>query len=73
MLKNITFSADENIIKKARQKALKNKKTLNIVFRCWLESYVKDSMNSVNYVDLMKKLKHIKAGKHFSRDEMNER
>ncbi len=69
MLKNITFSADASMIKKARQKALKNKETLNLVFRHWLESYVKEDVHLVSYTDLMKKLKHVRVGKHFSRDE----
>ena len=73
MLKNITFSAEANMIKKARQKALKNKETLNVAFRSWLESYVKEDTHPVDYADLMKKMKHVKAGKHFSRDELNEK
>jgi hypothetical protein len=35
MLKNITLSADDILIEEARQKAQKQKKNLNILFREW--------------------------------------
>lgn len=73
MLKNITLSADENIIKKARAKAIKNKKTLNAIFREWLKNYVKKETILSDYSLLMKQLAHVKSGKHFSREELNER
>jgi hypothetical protein len=73
MQKNITFSADEHLIREAREKAHKNKQSLNVVFRLWLEKYVSNQNQTVDYYDLMKQLKHINPGKKFLRDEMNER
>jgi hypothetical protein len=39
-MKNITFSADPNLIERARTRARQQKKTLNEAFREWLERYV---------------------------------
>ncbi len=36
-MKNITLSADENVIEQARAVARSQKKTLNQAFRDWLE------------------------------------
>lgn len=72
-MKNITLSADEHMIKLAREKAHKNKKTLNTLFREWLTRYVKNEPHVSNYSIIMKKLKYANAGKHFNRDELNER
>lgn len=73
MLKNITLSADENMIQQARAKAIKNKQTLNALFREWLKNYIKNETSISDYSLLMSKLKHVNSGKHFSRDEYNER
>jgi hypothetical protein len=73
MKKNITFSADENIIKKARQRAKKQNTTLNNEFRNWLKRYSLEKSYSDNYTLVMKRLDYVKAGRHFSREELNER
>ena len=73
MLQNITLSADKRLIHKARERALKEKKSLNMIFREWLAQYAENETRSISYKDLMQKLKHIKAGQHFTRDEFNER
>ena len=39
-MKNITLSADENLIEAARQRALSERTTLNEQFRRWLADYV---------------------------------
>jgi predicted lipase len=72
-MKNITLSADENMIRLAREKAHKNNKTLNTLFREWLTRYVKEGSHVSNYAAMMEKLKYVEAGKCFSRDELNER
>lgn len=73
MLKNITLSADSNLIKKAREKASQNNTTLNTQFRLWLERYVTSDMQAELYDNLMEAFSYAKPGKHFTRDEMNER
>lgn len=71
--KNITLSADEKLIQLARAKALRENKTLNKVFRDWLASYAGKFVSAENYLSFMRDLKYVKVGKHFSRDELNER
>lgn len=72
MLKNITLSADENLIMHAREKARKQHKTLNAVFREWLARYTKEEATT-DYYALMQQLSYANAGKKFTRDELNER
>lgn len=71
--RNITLSAEESLIQRARIKALHEKKSLNAVFQEWLEQYTRNQSSAINYKNLMKKLSHIHAGKRFTRDELNER
>ena len=40
MMKNITFTAEEQLIAKAREKAKMDRKSLNVAFREWLTRYV---------------------------------
>lgn len=72
-VKNITLSADADLIEKARQVARSEHKTLNAAFREWLETYTSRSGNVQEFDALMKRLQHIRPGRRFSRDEMNER
>jgi predicted lipase len=72
-MKNITLSADERLIQLAREKAMKNKKTLNALFREWLTRYVKEGKHVNNYATMMEKFDYVSVGKHFDRDELNER
>lgn len=73
MLKNITLSADENLIRKARKKAQSDNTTLNSMFRLWLQKYSNLGNNSNDYDILMEALSYAKSTKHYTRDEMNER
>lgn len=72
-MKNITFSADEALIREARRKAAQENTSLNELFREWLAHYVLQPYASDQYSVLMDRLAHVKAGRTFSRDEMNER
>lgn len=73
MLKNITLSAEEELIKKAREKAHREKTTLNENFRRWLKKYVISDRNASRYQDLMDALNYADPGRKFSREELNER
>ncbi len=72
-MRNITLSADEAIIKKARQRASNENVTINELFRAWLNRYVSQSSAVAQYDQLMQNLIHISATGPYSRDEMNER
>jgi hypothetical protein len=73
MLKNITLSANKQLIQLAREKAAKENSTLNVEFRAWLERYVSADRKLINYDVLMDQIAYAQPGKKFSRDEMNER
>ena len=72
-MKNITLSAAEQLIRQARLLAKSQHKTLNAMFREWLEQFTARSGGAREFDALMKRLKHVQAGRRFSRDEMNER
>jgi len=72
-VKNITLSADEHLIEQARNKARAQHTTLNAAFREWLLQFTAKQGSAEEYKALMQQLRHVKAGRHFSRDEMNER
>ena len=74
MVKNITLTLEGSLLEKARSKAMNQRKSLNELFREWVRQYVGISRGrSKEYQALMKKLDHVSAGRHFSREEMNER
>lgn len=73
-MKNITLSADEDLIERARTMARGQRRTLNAAFREWLTQFTQSAGGDVQGFDaLMKHMRHVDAGRHFSRDEMNER
>jgi hypothetical protein len=67
------LSADADLIERARARARKQKTALNAVFRDWLERYAGSGSAADDYRQLMKELRHIRAGRKFTRDEMNAR
>ena len=73
MLKNVTLSADEKLIRKARKKAEQDHTTLNSQFRQWLENYTSIGTSSNDYENLMEQLSYSKPIGQYSRDELNER
>jgi hemerythrin len=75
MLRNITLSAEEQLIARARDKAGKAQTTLNVEFRKWLESYTatQDDAAVRKFREVMQQLSNVDAGRSFTRDEMNER
>jgi hypothetical protein len=72
-MKNVTLSADEDLIEQARLVARTQHKTLNAAFREWLVHYAAQSGSTQELDSLMKRLRHVRAGGHFTREEMNER
>ncbi|MBZ5631236.1 MAG: hypothetical protein LAO06_20475 [Acidobacteriia bacterium] len=72
-MKNVTLSADEELIEQARLVARSRRKTLNAAFREWLLQYTAQSGTGQDVESLMKRLRHVSAGRRFTRDEMTER
>ncbi len=75
-MKNITLSAEEDLIEAARQEARSQQTTLNQLFREWLASIVarKARSREAQASVLLKRLAAgVNAGRKFTREEMNER
>ena len=75
-MRNITLSATDALIDRAREKARAQGVTLNDEFRKWLASYVQeqDAQSAVaRFRSVMQALASVDAGRTFSRDELNER
>jgi len=73
MLRNITLSADDRLIRKARRKAEAGNSSLNEHFRQWLGQFVGEGDMGEGLKDLLKRFSYANAGRKFSRDEANER
>jgi hypothetical protein len=73
MLKNITLSAEELLLIKAREKAQKEHKSLNQLFREWLKKYINNANIENEFDAFMQKVSYVDAGKKFTRDDMNAR
>ena len=73
-MRNITFSVDEQLLLRAKEKARKEHRSLNELFRSWLEGWLEQEKRSEEYENIMDELSKVcEAGGHFSRDELNER
>lgn len=72
MIKNITFTADETLIQRARQRAAMEDKSLNELFREWLIQYVARQEAAEQYDELMARL-GTRFDRTFTREELNER
>lgn len=75
-MRNITLSATDALIDRAREKARSQGVTLNDEFRKWLASYVQepDAQSAVaRFRSVMQALPSVDAGRTFTRDELNER
>lgn len=73
-MKNVTFSASEDLIESARQRARQEHTTLNEAFRAWLASYARGSSTADHAASVVERLRgHVVVGGKLSRDEMNAR
>ena len=72
-MKNITLSAEEELIEQARLVAKSQRKTLNTAFREWLQQFTRQAGSAQEFDSLMQRLKHVQSGRRFTRGEMNER
>jgi hypothetical protein len=72
-MKNVTLSADDDLIEQARLVARSQHMTLNAAFREWLQHYTAQAGAPQEFDAMMQRLGHVRAGRHFSREQMNER
>jgi chromosomal replication initiation ATPase DnaA len=75
LMKNITLSADENLIEAARARARAENTTLNEQFRRWLADYAERRQRVDDAMALLTRISSYASsgGRKFTRDEMNER
>ena len=73
VMKNITLSADENLIEMARAEARKRKTSLNALFREWLEELAKREESRKRADEVIRRMSDFDSGGSFTREEMNER
>jgi DNA replication protein DnaC len=72
-MKNITLSAEESLIERARDVARSRHTTLNSAFREWLEHFAAGDKDSASFDALMQEMSHINSAGPYTRDEMNSR
>jgi hypothetical protein len=72
-MKNITFSADDAAIENAREVARSEHRPLIDAFREWLVQYGSRRVSAAEATQVYNSLRHVNAGRKFTRDEMNER
>ncbi len=70
-MKNITLSADEELIEQAREWARLQKSTLNSLFRQWLSDLVKRKDAEERLKALELRMSYARSGGKFSREEIN--
>ena len=73
MLKNITFSAEEDLIRRACERATAERTTLNEEFPQMVEKYVERPETAEAFAVLMDQFDYVQPGHSFTRDELNER
>jgi hypothetical protein len=73
VVKNVTLSADERVLERAREVARRRATTLNSLFRAWLTELAAEPTRMGRFEDLMRRLEHAASGGRFTRDEMNAR
>jgi hypothetical protein len=74
MLKNITFSVDEELIAKARETAKVQGTTLNDLVREWIQTYANRAERRREMEKVFEDLKDLDlGGTKLTREQMNER
>ena len=72
-MKNITLSAEEDLIAGAREVARIRKSSFNQLFREWLSELVKQREREERLKNLEERTQYARSGGPFTRGEMNER
>ena len=72
-MKNITLSADEHIIQRARDEARARQTTLNALFREWLNELAGGQERRERVAKVLARMAEFDSAGPFTRDELNER
>jgi len=70
---NVTFRIQEDMLRKAREKAGKERKSLNHLVNQWLKNYSVAQDAAFDVRKYLDRVKGVKVGRKFTREEMNER
>jgi hypothetical protein len=68
-----SLSAEDELIDRAREVARRKGTSLDEEFREWLRAYADRQNAAARFDALMESLSHVRAGRKFTREEMNER
>jgi hypothetical protein len=71
-MKRITFRVEERLVEEAKLVARSQNTTLSAAFREWLKEFVSQTSSVRKFDNLMTQLRHVRTGRRFNRDEMNE-
>ena len=72
-MKNVTFRIQEDSLNKAREKATKEKRSLNKLINQWIKNYTVTKDETFDVRKYLGRIKGVKIGRKFTREEMNER
>jgi predicted transcriptional regulator len=73
-MKNVTLSAPDDLLDRARRRAESESTTVNALFRQWLAQYVGEkTLNRADVERILASVSHFRAGRRFTREERNER
>jgi hypothetical protein len=73
-MKNITFRIEDDVLTRAKEKARKERRSLNSIIQSWLRDWTGQNNQADDYDKLMDRLNEVcESGGAFSRDELNER
>lgn len=74
-MRNITFRAEESLIEAARNRARRERSTLNDEFRRWLEQYARGEEQSLVAMQVISDIRSRvrTGGRLFTREELNAR
>lgn len=73
MSQRITFRANEELLRKAKERAKRENTTLSAEFGKWLDLYVATDRRQVDFEALMESLSYANSGGSFSREDSNRR
>jgi hypothetical protein len=75
VLRNITLSADDLLISRARARADASQTSLNLEFRKWLSDFAEEQDTAAvdRFRGVVAQFAHVDPGRTFTRDEMNTR
>ncbi len=73
IMRNVTFRVQEDSLVKAREKAGREKRSLNALINQWIKNYSAAKEEGFDAYKYLSRFRGVKIGRKFTREEMNER